>query len=79
MATVCTFGCLGLPQLPVVIDLLVPRDLEALEVHRGQGAAGVRPRALHAGVLPVAGTDTVGPSEKEKKKKSLPSASTHFY
>lgn len=36
-----TFGCLVLPRLPVVVNLLVPCDLEALEVHRGQRAAAL--------------------------------------
>lgn len=55
-----TFGCLGLPQLPVVVNLLVPRDLEALEVHRGQTAAAVRAcSALHTRMLSIAAVNTV--------------------
>lgn len=41
-----TFGRLGLPYVLVVPDLLIPRELEAPDVHRGQRAAAVGGRQV---------------------------------
>lgn len=40
------FGCLGLPDVLVVPDLLIPRQLEAPDVHCGQRAAAVGGRQV---------------------------------
>lgn len=58
-----TFGSLGLPPLPVLINLFVPQRLEVLHVHRQQRAlarrAAVGADALHTVPLGFLGANTV--------------------
>lgn len=54
------------------MNLLVPCNLEALEVYCGQTAAALRARTLHTGMLSITPTDTVDAVDSTQTHANFP-------